>query len=50
MIYYLQFSVSTESMAKLLGDLKVVYSISIIKPTLVYRGVDIQDFINLTYD
>ena len=33
MVYYLKFSVSTESMAKLLGDLKLLYSISIVKPT-----------------
>ena len=33
MVYYLMCSVSIESMAKHLGDLKLVYSISIGKPT-----------------
>ena len=33
MVYYLKFSVNIESMAKLLGDLKIVYSISIGKLT-----------------
>ena len=37
-------------MAKFEGDLKLVHGISIVEPTLVYRGADIQDFINLTYD
>ena len=32
MIYYLNFSVSTESMSKLLGELELVYVISIVKP------------------
>ena len=50
MVYHLMFSVSIESMAKFLGDLKLVYSISIVKPTQVNRGVVIQDFVNLTYD
>ena len=31
--HYLKFSVSIESMAKPLGNLKLVYSISIVKPT-----------------
>ena len=33
MVYHLMFSVSIDSMAKLLGDLKVDYSISIGKLT-----------------
>ena len=33
MIYYLKFSVSIASIAKLLGDLNLVYTISIVKPT-----------------
>ena len=33
MVYYVKFSVSIESMVKLLGDLKVVYNISIVKAT-----------------
>ena len=33
MVCHLMFSVSIKSMAKLLGDLKLVYSISIVKPT-----------------
>ena len=37
-------------MVEFLSDLKCVYSISIVKPTWVYRGMDIQDFINLKHD
>ena len=47
MVCHSVFSVYTGSMVKFLGVLKLSYSISIVKLILGYRGVDVQDFINL---
>ena len=50
MVDHWVFSDYIESMIKFWSDLRFSYSISIEKPTWVYRGVDIHDFVNLKYD